>query len=175
MEIVVAVGTWALALATLWLVHGQVSTAKDQRKIQLYLELRKEFDGHTLLKAREMFAVQILDGKPHEEMNQAVLTFFEDLGMLFRRKYLDLEMVWETFGYFVKMWWSAAKDYIAKERANYNGDRFFFKDFQLLVEQLSEYDVKKRCKPRAELEPSAADIKAFLETEALRPRTGKAR
>jgi hypothetical protein len=125
MEIVVAVGTWALVLATLWLVHGQVSTAKDQRKIQLYLELRKEFDSHTLLKAREMFAEQILDGKPHEEMNQAVLTFFEDLGMLFRRKYLDHEMVWETFGYFVKMWWSAAKDYISKERANYNGGHVF--------------------------------------------------
>ncbi len=174
MEIVVAVGTWALVLATFWLVYGQVSTAKDQRKIQLYLELRKEFDSHALLHAREMLDAQMLDGKPHEEINQSVLTFFEDLGMLFRRKYLDREMVWETFGHFVKMWWSASKDYITEERANYNGDTFFFKDFQQLVEQLSEYDVKKRCKPRAELEPSAADIKAFLQTEALRPRTGKA-
>jgi len=155
------------------LVHGQVSTAKDQRKIELYLELRKEFDSPALLNAREIFAGQILDGTPHEEMNQAVLTFFEDLGMLFRRKYLDHEMVWDTFGHFVKMWWGAAKGYIARERANYNSDAFFFKDFQYLVEHLSAYDVKKRCKPRAELEPSAADIKAFLETEALRPRTGK--
>lgn len=172
-QTIVAVGTWALVAATLWLVKGQVSMAKEQLKIQLYLELRKEFDGHSLLSAREIFAGQLLDGKPYAEMNQAVLTFFEDLGMLFRRDYLDREMIWDTFGYFVKMWWSASKDYIAKERAIYGGDTFFFRDFQFLVERLSEDDVKKRCKPRAELEPSASDIKAFLETEALRPRTSK--
>jgi hypothetical protein len=168
---IVAVGTWALVAATLWLVKGQISIAKEQRKIQLYLELRKEFDSGPLLYAREIFAGQLLDGKPHDEMNQAVLTFFEDLGMLFRRKYLDREMIWDTFGYFVRMWWSASKDYIAKERANYGGDTFFFRDFQYLVERLSEDDVKKRCKPRAELEPSASDVKVFLESEALRPRT----
>jgi hypothetical protein len=172
-QIIVAVGTWALVGATLWLVKGQVSTAKEQRKIQLYLELRKEFDSGSLLAAREKFAGQLLDGKPHGEMNQAVLTFFEDLGMLFRRKYLDREMIWDTFGHFVKMWWSASKDYIAKERANCGNDAFFFRDFQELVEHLSEDDVKKRCKPRAELEPSASNIKAFLESEALRPRTSK--
>ena len=129
MEIVVAVGTWALVLATLWLVHGQVSTAKDERKIQLYLELRKEFDSHTLLKAREVFAEQILDGKPHEEMNQAVLTFFEDLGMLFRRKYLDREMVWETFGYFVKMCGALLKIILPKSAPTITGTHFSLKTF----------------------------------------------
>ena len=94
-QIIVAVGTWALVAATLWLVKGQVAAVKEQRKIQLYLALRKEFDGRSLLRARELFAGQLLDGKPHEEMNQAVLTFFAALGMLFRRKYLDREMIWE--------------------------------------------------------------------------------
>jgi hypothetical protein len=41
-QVIVAVGTWALVGATLWLVHGQLSTAKEQRKLQLYLELRKD-------------------------------------------------------------------------------------------------------------------------------------
>jgi len=173
-QIIVAVGTWALVAATLWLVKGQISTAKEQRQIQLYLELRKEFDNVYLLSSRELLASQLLDGKPHEEINEAVLNFFEDAGMLLRRKFLDQEMVWETFGYFANMWWCASKDYIARERANFGGDSFFFKDFEYLVERMSEDDVKKRRKSRVELEPSPSEIKAFLETEALRPRTTKA-
>jgi hypothetical protein len=77
-EIGIAVGTWALALATWRLVKGHLSTAEEQRKIQLstaeeqhkiqlYLELRKEFDSQRLREARKLFAGQLLDGKPHEE------------------------------------------------------------------------------------------------------------
>jgi hypothetical protein len=168
-QIIVAGGTWALVLATLWLVKGQMRTAKEHVKIELYLEMRKEFDRDPLLKSREIFAGQLLDGKPYDEVNQAVLTFFEDMGMLLRRKCLDREMVWDTFGHFVKMWWSASKDYIVKERDNHGGDTFFFKDFKYLVTELSKDDVKKRCKPGVELEPSPSAIRAFLESEALRP------
>jgi hypothetical protein len=169
-EIGTALGTWAIAGFTLWLVKGHLSTAKDEHKIQLYLELRKEFESASLLSHRERFAGQLLDGKPHDEMDQGVLNFFEDLGMLFRRNYLDQEMVWETFGHFGKMWWSASREYIAKERANMDGDTFFFRDFQYLVERVCEIDVKKRMKTRAALEPSRSDVRYFLQTEALRPR-----
>jgi len=168
-QITVAAGTCALVVATFLLAVGQTSAAKELTKMQLYLELRKEFDRNPLLKSREIFAGQLLDGKPHHEMNQAVLTFFEDMGMLLRRKCLDREMIWDTFGHFVKMWWSASKDYIAQERTNHNGDTFFFRDFKYLVMEFSEEDVKKRRKSGVELEPSPADIRAFLEAEALRP------
>jgi hypothetical protein len=169
-QIILASGTWALVFAPLWLVKGQLPTAKEHVKIQLYLELRKEFDCDPLLKSREIFVSQLLDDKPHEEMNQAVLTFFEDTGMLLCRNYLDREMIWDTFGHFAKMWWSASKGYIAKERANHGRDTFFFKDFTYLVTQLSKDDVKKRRKPGVDLEPSPSAIPAFLELEALRPR-----
>ena len=90
-------GTWAVVRVTWWLV-------KEQRNTQLFLELRKEFDRDPLLSARKVFAAQLLDGKPHDEINQqAILTFFEDMGMLCRRKCLDREMVWDTFGHFAKV------------------------------------------------------------------------
>ena len=168
-EISVAVGTWALAGFTLWLVKGQLSIAKEQREIQLYLELRKEFDGH-LLSARETLANQLLDEKPHDDINETVMNFFEDMGMLVRRGYLDREMIWDTFGYFARMWWSACRDYVAKERGDLGDlDNIFFSDFEYLVERIAEQDVKKRRKTRSELEPSPSAIKAFLETEAQRP------
>ena len=191
-EIAVAVGTWAVALTTWWLVKGhlstaeeqrkiqlstaeeqrkiQLSTAEEQRKIQLYLELRKEFDSPSLRIARALFAQQLLDGKPHDEMSQDILTFFEDVGMLIRRNYLDREMIWDTFGHFAKMWWSASKDYAATEQSYLGNDPFFFRDFKYLVEQIYGDDVNKRRKPRAELEPSPSAVNSFLATEAQRPR-----
>jgi hypothetical protein len=191
-EIGVAAGTWAIALATVWLVKGHLSTADEQRKIllstadeqrqillstaeeqrqiQLYLELRREFDSSSLRSARKLFAEQILDGKPHDEMKQEILTFFEDVGMLVRRKYLDREMVWDTFGHFAKMWWSACREYIAREQSYMGSDPFFFGDFKYLVEQIYEDDVRKRLKPRADLEPSPSAVESFLATEAQRPR-----
>jgi hypothetical protein len=164
-------GQWAVVLVTWWLVKGQLSTAKEQRNTQLFLELRKEFDRDPLSSARKVFAAHLLDDKPHDEINQqAILTFFEDMGMLCRRKCLDREMVWDTFGHFAKMWWSACRDYTAQERAKLNDDPFFFRDFEYLVEQICEDDIKQRHKTRAALEPSQSEVKAFLETEAQRPR-----
>jgi hypothetical protein len=53
--VVGTVGTWALVDVTWWLakgqlslLKGQLSIAQEQRKIQLYLELRKDFDGHLI-------------------------------------------------------------------------------------------------------------------------------
>src|SRR5215472_11004820 len=114
-EIIVAAGTWALVIVTVLLVRGQLSVAKEQRKIQLYLELRKEFDG-PLISARKLLARQLLDGVPHDKINEPVMNFFEDMGMLVRRGYIDGNMIWETFSYYVKMWWGVCKDYIARER-----------------------------------------------------------
>jgi hypothetical protein len=110
-DIAIAAGTWALAGATWWLARNTLSTAKEQhqiqlstaaeqRKLQLYLELRREFDSPSLRDARALFAHQLLHGGPHNEMQQEILTFFEDMGMLIKRNYLDREMVWDTLRLF---------------------------------------------------------------------------
>ena len=103
----VAVGTWALVGVTLVLVvvawrlgrrqiEGQLSVAREQLRVQFYLELRKQFDG-PLLHERKLLAQQLKAGAAHDEINERVLDFFEDLGMLVRRNYIDREMVWDTF------------------------------------------------------------------------------
>jgi Domain of unknown function (DUF4760) len=138
-EIIVAAGTWALVIVTVLLVRGQLSVAKEQRKIQLYLELRKEFDG-PLISARKLLARQLFDGVPHDKINEPVMNFFEDTGMLVRRGYIDGDIIWETFSYYVKMWWGACKDYIAREREDKDDDTIF-DDFEDLVERIYEDEI----------------------------------
>jgi len=162
-QIIIAGGTVAVAVFTWRLVSGQLSVAKEQVKVQLYLEIRKEFDGDRLVSARKRLAQQLLKDPSSDDLQEDVMNFFEDMGMLFRRGYLDREMIWDTFGYYARMWWSACKDYILGERAR---DETFFTDFGLLVEQICVDEAKKLSKARANLEPSQSDIKEFLEGEA---------
>jgi hypothetical protein len=55
--------------------------------------------------------------------------------MLVHRDYVDREMIYATFSYHITKWWSACKDYIAKERAD-KGDNTLFEDFGGLVEAI---------------------------------------
>ena len=52
--------------------------------------------------------------------------------MLVRRDYIDRNMVWDTFSYYAKGWWSACKDYITVERADKGDDSTLFRDFGAL-------------------------------------------
>lgn len=164
-------GTWALVGVT-WrlvkrqdsIVDGQLSIAKQQLKIQLYLELRKEFDG-TLIPVRKLLARQLLDGASHDEINEAVHNCFEDMGMLARRDYVDREMIWDSFGYYVLRWWSALKSYIAKERAD-KGNDTLFRDFEDLMEIIYQDEIKERHRIRTEFEPSSLECDGFLEEES---------
>lgn len=188
-QIAVAIGTWALVVGTwalvivtyrlakeqlsqvnrltqqqLSVVEGQLSTAKAQLQIQLYLEFRREFDG-SLLSERKLLSNQLLHAKPHEEINEPVMNFFEDMGMLLRRDYLDRTMIYGTFSYYATRWWGACKDYIAKERAD-KGDDTLFGDFENLIAALYEDEMKERHKTRTALEPSPLALRSFLEDEA---------
>lgn len=85
--------------------------------------------------------------------------------MLLRRGYLDREMIWDTFSYYARFWWSACRDYVTQERANLT-DETLFTDFDHLAEKISEYEAKKKRVTRVQLEPSGSQVKDFLEAEA---------
>ena len=171
----VVVGTWALVVVTLvsviviWRlgqrqIEGQLSVAREQLRVQFHLELRKQFDG-PLLHERKLLAQQLKAGAANDEINERVLDFFEDLGMLVRCNYIDREMVWDTFSYYAKGWWSACKDYITAERADKGHNSTLFSDFGDLVEIIYADEKKKRGKTRAELEPSPLELQRFLDDE----------
>jgi hypothetical protein len=164
-----AVGTWALLLVTWRLgqrqIRGQLSVAREQLRMQFFLELRKQFDG-PLVSERKLLAHKLKSAAPHAEINEPVLDFFEDLGMLVRRDYVDREMVWDTFSYYVKGWWGACKDYITRERIDKGGDATLFTDFGNLAEMMYAVEMKKTGQPRIALEPSATTIQRFLDGEA---------
>ncbi len=161
-QIFSAGGTWALVFLTLWLVIGQLSKAEKQLKSQLYLQIRQDFDGDRMVSARKKLAQQLLDQVPHDGVQEKVMDFFEDMGMLLRRRHLDRGMVLDTFSYYVTMWWSSSKKYVFEERARQRGDDTLFADFQAIAQVIAA----KMPLDAAGIEPSPSEIEDFLKGEA---------
>jgi hypothetical protein len=114
---------------------------------------------------RKVLAQRLLAQSPHDDIQEDVLNLLEDLGAFHRLGYMNDELLWSTFSFYIKHWWSACKDYIAEERSRQNNDRSLFEEFEHLVDKVYNLESKRRGKTRAELEPSKEDIKRFLEDE----------
>jgi hypothetical protein len=162
----IAIGTWALVFATFRLVKEQHETTKAELRIKLQVHMEDRFDSHSMLLARQALASKLLAGVPREDIQETVMNFFESLGTLFRRDYLDSDMMWEDFSFHATRWWSATKDYILAERNLQRNDDTIFHDFQKLVDECFSIESTRRKLSRAQLEPSPQDVKQFLIDES---------
>ncbi|MHB8523050.1 MAG: DUF4760 domain-containing protein [Limisphaerales bacterium] len=165
-EALVAIGTLALVGVTWWAFKAQLAVARDQMKVELQMKREEIFDSERLVHQRATLAKQFLNKAPHDEIQEDVMNFFETVGMLLRRGYLDKEMAWVAFSYYGIPWWSACKDYIAEERRRKGEDGTIFAEFGNLVEALYRIEERERGKSRAELEPSPDRLMKFLQEEA---------
>jgi hypothetical protein len=93
------------------------------------------------------------------------MIFFESIGMLLRKNYLDIDMVLNGFCFYAIRWWSLCKDYILEERRIQNNYKTIFEEFERLVDELYKQEMEERKLTRAELEPTQQDLKRLLEAE----------
>lgn len=182
-----AIASWALVLVTWFAMTKQIKATregiqeqinvsreglreqlqmeKDDLKLRLQISYEDKFDGPALISERKKLAEQILGNASHEDIQEAVLNFFESIGMLLKKQYFDIDMAWSVFSFYATRWWSASKDYISEERSLENNDNTIFEDFEYFVDQMYIYETEKRHLSRAQLEPSKLDIERFLKAE----------
>ncbi|MGD1046844.1 MAG: DUF4760 domain-containing protein [Bacteroidota bacterium] len=147
-------------------MNQQLQMARDDLKVRLQITYEEKFDSPSLILERKKLAKQILANATHSEIQDALLNFFESIGMLLRRGYFDIDMAWSAFSFYSERWWSATKDYIIEERRRENSDDTIFEEFELLVNAMYTFEIEKRHLSRAQLEPSKQDLLRFLENEA---------
>lgn len=170
-ELGTALGTWGLVALTFCLVKSQdratekhLKLAREQMQVEIQLKLQETFDARPMLFTRRNLANQLIVGVEHSVILEDLMNFFETVGMLIKKDYVDMDMIWFVFGYYGRLWWSACKDYIIEERRQLD-DKTLFVGFELFAEKLYEVELKEHHKTRAELEPSAQEVKVFLEQE----------
>jgi hypothetical protein len=150
--------TWALVLATVWLVRETIHDSQIQLRGSLHQGFTERFDK--LSAQRQQLATTLLAGKPPARKSyESVMNFFEDLGLYLRRDYLDEEMVWNTFGYHAAGWWGVCEARVKKERKE-DQDPEEYRDFEQLVARL------KRFESASHRHHASPERNAFLSEEA---------
>src|ERR1700680_1487236 len=103
----------AITVATVFYARGQIketraisdaqlARTRQDNQIQHLLELVKEFDQEPMATYRKGLANKRLNTKDDDPLEvYRVLDFFETVGRLVDRGYLDEEDVWNQFGYWV--------------------------------------------------------------------------
>lgn len=122
METILAIATCLLAVVTIFLAYytsgvfrATLKLANESREasirqigVQTWLEFSKRFDSKELLKARDDLALQVRIVPAHGKklVSDILVSFFEDLGTVYRLGYIDEKLARDTFGYHVRRWWA---------------------------------------------------------------------
>jgi hypothetical protein len=90
---------------------------------------------------------------------ESILNFFETIGLLVRRGYLDIHDVWDCFSYWMFNVYADAHEIIKQEQED---DASYFSDFSALIEKLRVVEEKEG---GTDYPPSSEDIEEFWKYE----------
>jgi hypothetical protein len=108
---------------------------------------------------RRLVAEKRLKGTEYPDEVQHILDFFETIGLLVRRGYLDLDDVWNALSYWMLYAYADFRDDIEQEQRD---DRTYYTDFCSLIQNLQE--IEKR-EGGTEGHPSKDEIADFWHDE----------
>ena len=161
-ETVTAIATSVLAVtgvAALIFTIQQLLQAKDSDRIKHLLSFVHDFECDPIAATRRTVATKRLKNEKYPAETQNLLDFFETIGLLVRRNYLNADDVWNCFSYWMFNVYSDCRDDIEQEQRE---DATYYKDFTNLIARLRK--IEKAEGGKAD-HPSKEEIKEFWEDE----------
>jgi len=138
-----AIFTGALALFTfvaLVVGYRQLKEFQAEGQVQHLLALDQKFDQEPMLTYRRGLAEKRLKNEEDPDELYPLLDFFETVGLLVNRGYLDESDVWNTFSYSVFVLNADARQIIEQRQRE---DRTTYEEFSSLVERLQHIETDK--------------------------------
>lgn len=152
--IIAATGIWALVYAS-----RQLKQARESEKMQHLLRFIEQFEHPPMANYRKAVADQRIKGIAYPPEAQEILNFFETIGLLVRRGYLDVDDVWSSFAYWMFNVYGDFRDDIEQEQRD---DESYYQDFCALMELLRKIEKEEGGKDDR---PSKEDIIEFWKDE----------
>ncbi len=159
----IAIGSLA---TTIYFGHKQQENSKAVLSVQLVMKFDDLFDSNLMRDSRRSFAKAILERK--EPPDEDILGFLDTMGFFVKRGSLDLEAVWNEFGYYVLYYWPAAESYVKQIRTT-DHDESYYENIEWLYKELLKEDVSRHHGKRAQEIPSKQELNDFLKDEASLP------
>jgi hypothetical protein len=129
---IAATGAWALIYA-----KRQLKQAHEAEMVHHLVRFIEQFESEPIVTYRRVTAEKRVKGTHYPVEAQNILNFFETIGLLVRRQYLDLEDVWSSFGYWMFNVHADLRDDIEQEQRD---DASYYRDFCDLIERLREVE-----------------------------------
>lgn len=133
-----ALATVGLAALTYRLERAWFNTSKEQIGVNMWLELKRQFDSKEMKHARKTLAplLKNYSTSKHGKVPETLFDLLEDIGITYRENYLNRKLADSTFSYYVCRWYELAKAYIDEERKRHGEDETLFEDFEYVAEQM---------------------------------------
>ncbi len=126
------IGTWVGIFAAMYAVWLQNKNERQLMSVQLFLQLAQQFDSDEMERKRVALAKAFLKNAKETEIDDTVLTFFENVAHLVRRGLLEDEMSWNFFSLDVIFLHHASRNYIQHMRQKFNAQDLF-QEFETLA------------------------------------------
>ena len=155
--------TGLLCLVTLGAViyaGVQVSDARGEARVQHLLTFEQEFQAEPLASFRSIVAQRRLKNEAHGNELYPILSFFDTVGLLVHRGYLDEDDVWETFSYWILDYYADNSQEIAELQRE---DANTYAQLSWLVRRMEQIDRHHR---GTGANPSKADLTQFYREES---------
>jgi hypothetical protein len=153
--VIASTGVCALIYAS-----KQLKQAREAEKVKHLVEFVREFETEPMSQYRKTTAEKRVKGTSYPPEAQKILDFFETIGLLERRGYLDVDDVWSSFGYWMFNIYADFREDIEQEQ---RVDKTYYLDSCELLQKLQKIEEEEG---GSDGRPSKEEILDFWRDEA---------
>jgi len=128
---IVDIATVVAVIVALYAIRQQSKDTHFSLGVQLLREYEKQFDSEEMKRDRAALAKEYLKIRPGTLLDEKFegitdpIDFFEAVGILLKRRALDIELVESYFSYWFKRYWQIVEEDVKKFRNRHNDDSFW--------------------------------------------------
>ena len=134
------------AVTALLYAHWQLKQDREEAQVGRLLGELHKYDEEPMVGYRRQYAEERLKGVSEPAARYQLLDFFETIGLLVDRGYLDETDVWENFGYSVFPLYADSRDTIGEEQKD---DPAYYIHFISLAERMQAVEKAQHGNVRA--------------------------
>lgn len=135
-----AIGTWGAIIGAAFVLWRQNKKAKELTCLQLYLQLSAQYDSPEMNIRRARLAKKLLNNPEALDLDDSLLVFYENVGLMLERDLLDVDLVDNFFGYDIRHYWYSLEHYIKYAR---KFDDTLYIYFEKLKNKTTEHAINK--------------------------------
>lgn len=159
-EAVFTAAIFVTGIVALKYAKRQLAENRESDKVQHLVRFIERFEDQPMASCRKAVAEKKIKGTSYPPEAENILNFFETIGLLVRRGYLDISDVWNSFGYWMFNVYADFREEIEQEQ---RADRSYYEDFCTLIDGLRKIEVEKG---GSDDHPSKEEIQDFWREES---------